>query len=146
MARVEFDIDTPLPSDRIIAGLTDFSDRRPDVWPGLNREMFKVYEVGDTWAHVQEGNSPSIWARERYDWSTPGTVTWTVEESSFCTPGSFVRAEVTPRDGGSRIHVTWERHPTTLMARFVILPIIVLTRGAPVRSSLVKGLRGLEAQ
>lgn len=130
----------------MLAAFTDFTERRPDIWPGLKREMFKVYEVGDTWADVQEGNSPSIWARERYDWATPGTVTWTVKESSFCTPGSFVKAEVAPRDGGSSIHVTWERHPTTFMARFVMLPMIVLTRGAPVRSSLVKGLRGLEAQ
>ncbi len=139
MARVEFDMDTEVPPQRIIDALTDFSERRPERWPGLNAKEYQVFEVGDTSATVREGNGGSIWAKERYDWSRPGTVRWEVLESGFCAPGSFVQAEVAPRDGGSRIHVTWERQPTTFAAR-LILAMIVLTRGAPVKSSLKKGL------
>ena len=35
MARVEFDVHTSLAPDRLIDALTDFSERRPDVWPDL---------------------------------------------------------------------------------------------------------------
>jgi hypothetical protein len=147
MPKVELDLETTLPPEKVIAALTDFTDRRPDIWPGLSRNWYEVYSVGDTSADVREGTGgkrSSIWARERYDWSTPGTVTWTVQESGFCTPGSFVSARVDPRDGGgSRIHVTWSRTGTTLMGR-VVARIIALTGGKPVAASVRKGLRQLE--
>jgi hypothetical protein len=139
LARVEFDMETGLPPQRIIDALTDFTARRPKLWPNLNAEHYKVYEVGDTSAVVMEGGGPQIWAKERYDWSKPGTVRWEVLESGFCAPGSYVQAEISARDGGSNIHVIWERIPTTLMARF-LLGVILLTRGAPVKFSLQKGL------
>lgn len=144
MARIEFDVDSSAPPERVVAGLTDFTERRPDIWPELNRKIYQVHQVGETWADVTEGNSKSIWARERYDWSKPGAVTWTVQESGFCAPGSFVSADLRPReDGGSRIHVTWQREPTSALGRFVVL-MIRLTKGKPVRSSLSKGLRNIE--
>jgi hypothetical protein len=139
VARVEFDMESDLPPERIRAGLIDFSERRPELWPGLNAREFRVYETGDTWAEVREGNGGQIWARERYDWSDPETVKWTVLESGFCAPGSFVSATITPRAGGSNIHVVWERRPSTFLAR-LMMPMIALTGGAPVKSSLKKGL------
>lgn len=140
MARVEFDFESHLPPERIIGALTDFTERRPELWPGLSAKEYEVYDVGETSAVVREGNGGQIWARERYDWSKPGVVRWEVIESGFCAPGSFVQAEIAPRDGGSRIHLTWERRPTTFMARFLMIPMIVMTRGAPVKGSLKKGL------
>ncbi|MDQ4006072.1 MAG: SRPBCC family protein [Actinomycetota bacterium] len=145
MPRVEFDMESELPPDRIRAALIDFTDRRPEIWPGLSAKEYRVYEVGDTWADVREGNGGNVWARERYDWSSPDTVTWTVVESGFCRPGSFVSARITPRDGGSRIHVTWDRRPSTVMYRLG-LGIIKLTGGAPVKSSIRKGLARIAAQ
>jgi hypothetical protein len=144
--RVEFDMETEVSPERVIAGLTDFSERRPEIWPGLNPDMYRVYEVGESSAVVREGNSKSIWAKERYDWSKAGVVRWEVLESSFCAPGSYVEARVAPSDGGSRIHVTWERRPTTFMARAVIVPLIKLTGGAPVKSSIRRGLERIKAQ
>jgi hypothetical protein len=144
MARIELNVDSSASPEEVIAALTDFTDRRPDVWPGLNPEMYRVYEVGDTWADVQEGNNNSIWARERYDWSTPGTVRWTVQESSFSAPGDFVEAVVMPsRDGGSRIGVTWFRRGKTLPAKLVV-GLISLLGGLPVKWSIEAGLRRVE--
>jgi hypothetical protein len=142
MPRVEFDAETPLSPEQVVAALTDFSDRRPDIWQSLSREVFHVYSVGDTMAEVREGNrSPKIWARERYDWSTPGTVRWEVLESNFCDPGSYVEARITPGEhGGSRVHVVWDRTTSSIKWK-LMLGLIALTRGAPVKSSLVKGLR-----
>ena len=136
MPRVEFDMHTPLPSERVLEMLTDFSDKRPDIWPGLWRDAYEVYSAGAKTAEVREGSkSPKVWARERYDWSVPGTVRWEVLESNFCKPGSFVEARVKPRNGGSTVHITWNRTPTSPMG-YVATALIVLTRGGPVKASL----------
>jgi hypothetical protein len=139
------DLDTKLAPDRVIAALTDFSDRRPDIWPGLSRHYYEVYSVGETWAEVREGNVKPIrtWAKERYDWSKPGTVTWTVNESNFCKPGSFVSADVTPGpDGGSHVHIVWSRDPSNFKGRFAVF-FMTMTKGGPIPRYMKKILDGL---
>ncbi len=107
--------------------------------------MYRVDEVGETWADVQEGNNNTIWAREHHDWSKPGTVRWTVQESSFSVTGDFVEAIVKPRSGGgSCIHVTWNRRGKTLPAKLIV-GMIALLWGMPVRRSIEAGLRRVEA-
>lgn len=149
MPRLEFDLETSASPERVIAGLTDFSDRRPDIWPGLSRRWYEVYSVGETTAEIREGTGgkrSSIWARERYDWSTPGVVTWTVQESAFSKPGSFVSARVDPKEGGgSKIHVTWQRDGISLPAKLAVW-MVKASRGGPVASSLKKGLKKLEQE
>ena len=145
MARIELDIDTDVPPDAILASLIDFSERRPDLWPGLNRNEYRVIAVGDTWADVREGNGGPVWAREHYDWSKPGQVTWTMQESGFARPGSFVTAIVTPNRGGSRVHVIWERRAKNLFGKLLIALNVAL-RGAPVRRSIEAGLKVLDAE
>ena len=82
-------------------------------------------------------------AMEHYDWFTPGRVTWTVKESNFCAPGSYVSALVTPREGGgSHVHLTWERTPTTFKGRLAAF-VIVRSKGKPVLASFRKGLANL---
>ncbi len=149
MPRLEFDLETSASPERVIAAFTDFSDRRPDIWPGLSRRWYEVYSVGETTAEIREGTGgrrSSIWARERYDWSTPGIVTWTVQESPFSKPGSFVSARVEPRDGGgSKIHVTWVREGTSLPTKAAIWMVKAM-KGGPVASSMKKGLKKLERE
>lgn len=145
MARVEFDVESSASPEQVLAALTDFTNRRPDIWPGLNPRMYRVHNVGDTWADVQEGNNNRIWARERYDWSTPGTVRWTVRESSFSTAGDYVETVVKRGPaGGSRVHVTWSRRGKTLPAK-VMVGLISLLGGMPVKKSIEAGLRRVEA-
>ena len=92
MPHLELDIQTPLSPDKVTEMLTDFSPRRPDIWPGLWSGAYEVYSVGETSAEVREGNKvPKIWARERYDWSKPGVVRWEVLDSNFCTPAASSR-------------------------------------------------------
>jgi hypothetical protein len=146
MPRIELDVETSVPPEKVIAALTDFSDRRPDIWPGLSRQFYEVYSVGETSAEVREGNPPGFWAKETYDWSTPGKVTWTVRESSFCKPGSFVSADVKPKaDGGSTVHITWEREPSNLKGRFAVV-LMKLTKGTPIAKSFRDGMEILEKQ
>ena len=131
MTRIVFDLASPCPPGRVIDALTDFSDRRPDVWPMLARELYEVHSVGETTAEVREGSTSPfrLWALEHYDWSTPGTVRWTAVESNFCTPGSGVAVTVTEgADGGSLLHLEWERHPSNARGRAAIVLMRLMGR------------------
>jgi hypothetical protein len=148
MPKVELDLETSVPPSAVRSALLDFTDRRPEIWPGIEPSLYEVYEVGDTHADIKEGSKApggAVWAKEHYDWSSPGVVTWTVRESNFCAPGSYVSAAIAPRgDGGSRIHVSWNRTPTSMGGRLATV-LIVLTKGKPVAASFRKALDKLEA-
>jgi hypothetical protein len=147
MPRVEMDLETTVPPDRVRAALLDFSPRRPEIWPGLSADQYEVYSVGETSAEIREGTKApgmTVWARERYDWSSPDTVTWTVVESNFSAPGSFVSARIQPGPhGGSRVHLVWNRTPTSVKGRFA-MALIVWTKGKPVKASFEKAMAKLE--
>jgi hypothetical protein len=97
----------------VVGAFTDFTPRRTQIWSDtLDPAKFEVIELGENTALVREGSaSPSIWALERYDWSTPGTVRWAAEDSNFCQPGSGVELAIEPREGGSTVTGTWHRSP-----------------------------------
>jgi hypothetical protein len=146
MPRVELDIETDVPPDQVIAALTDLSDRRPEIWPGIAPEHYEVKARGDTWADIKEGTKGpglDIWAVEHYDWSQPGVVKWTVKESNFSAPGSYVMVKVEPDgSGGSHIHLTWEREGSNFKGKLAVR-LIKLLNGRPVAASMKKGLEGL---
>jgi hypothetical protein len=147
MPKVEMDLEAAVEPSRVRAALVDFSPRRPEIWPGITSSLYEVYEVGETSADVKEGTKApgmTVWAREHYDWSDPATVRWTVQESNFCTPGSYVQATITPRKGGgSRVHIEWNRTPTSLAGRFTAF-LIKASRGKPVAASFKKAMDRLE--
>jgi hypothetical protein len=147
MARLELDVETPVAPERVREALIDFSECRPEIWPGLERSLYEVYSVGETTAGIKEGSKlpgMTVWAREHYDWSDPRTVRWTVKESNFCTPGSHVAATLDPREGGgTRVHVEWERTGTTRAGRFAVRAM-TLTKGRAIGRSMEKGFRQLE--
>ncbi|HET7483318.1 MAG TPA: SRPBCC family protein [Actinomycetota bacterium] len=147
MPRVDRDIRTTAPPEKVVAALLDFSETRPQTWPGISAEHYEVLRQGDTWADVREGTKGpgvDVWAVEHYDWSDPGVVQWTVTESNFSAPGSYVRAKVvTDGSGGSIIHLTWNREGLNFKGKAMVR-LIKLLRGGPVVSSMQKGLRRLE--
>jgi hypothetical protein len=142
----DLQVQTSLPPERVREALLDFSERRPDIWPGLARSLYEVYSVGETSAEIKEGTKLPVgtfWARERYDWSDPDTIRWTVVESNFCTPGSSVSATLHPHDGGTLIDLHWERTGTTAVGKLATR-MIGATNGKPVAASIEKALRRLE--
>ena len=135
MPLVTFDIHTGLAPEQVLAMLTDFSARRPALWPTLARELYEVYEVHPTSADVKEGSSwpTRMWERVHYDWSAPGRVRWTIQESNYCARGSYV--EVTLQDEtneGSHVQVEWKRTALGLKGE-VLIALVVLTHGANIR-------------
>jgi hypothetical protein len=122
MAHVTADVDTTARPEQVIGALTDFSSRRLEVWPNIDREQFKVSARGETSAEVTEGSSSfgGIWERARYDWSRPGTVRLDVQDSNAFQPGSFWVYQVTPTaNGGSHVHMEFDRRPRNLKGYFV---------------------------
>ena len=147
--RLQLDVETTAEPEHIRAALLDFSDHRPDIWPGLTRDLYEVYSVGETTAEIKEGSRLPVmtaWAKEHYDWSDPATIRWTVVESNFCTPGSYVAATIRPRDGGgSRVHVEWERTGTTFSGKLACR-LMVLTKGSLIKKSLRDAFAILERE
>jgi len=145
MPRIEFDLTTGVSPDRFIAALTDFSPARADIWPNIDAQHLKVHEVGADWADVTEGSSLAggVWERNRYDWSTVGTVRVETIESNTWRPGSFWLYQVEPAGTGSHIQVTVERRPATLRGRLVAVLLVVAGRRA-LRGATEQVLRKLD--
>lgn len=122
MAHVVTDLDTTANPERVLGALTDFSPRRFELWPNVDRRYFKLESTGDKAAEVTEGSGVfgGVWERGRYDWSHPGTVRIDVVDSNAFKPGSFWIYQVTPRaDGGSHVHMEFDRRPRNLKGLFV---------------------------
>jgi Polyketide cyclase / dehydrase and lipid transport len=123
MAKIHYEADGDVPPDRFIAALTDFSSRRPELWPNLSPACYSVHEVGAAWADVQEGTlvaGSCIWARERYDWSEPGRVTLTLVEAATFRPGTVIDYRITSRPGGGcHVSVDFQRIASSPKGRLV---------------------------
>jgi hypothetical protein len=108
------------------AAVTDFSERRPQIWSGIDPKRFTVHALGDSTAEVTEGGREfgGIWARERYDWSDPDRVVARVLDSNIFGPGSRWELRVRPTAaGGSRVEWTSLRQPSSLKGRLVVLAL-----------------------
>lgn len=144
MPKLSFDFESTLAPEKIMGAMLDFSDRRPDLWPGLARKYYEVYDVGETSATIREGSGAPfyVWARELYEWSTPWRVSWTVQESNFSTPGGGVVMTLTPRPGGSNVHIDWERTPSSLKGK-ILIPLLASGGGKRLKGFLKKGFDSL---
>lgn len=145
MAHVSADRGTTVPAQTIIGALTDFSDRRVELWPNIDRKYYKVHEVGRTSAEVTEG-SRGVWERTRYDWSEPGTVRIEVQDSNAFRPGSWWVYNVESRpEGGSQVHLEFDRRPRN--ARGLLLGALLSVAGKRIFGSFLdETLRRLEAR
>ncbi len=96
--------------ERVLEAARDFSECRAEIWPNVSTKLLEVHERGDTFAEVTEGTFGGfVWERCRYDWSRPGSVTATVQDSNFLRPGSTWEIRATPHEVGSRVEVTTMR-------------------------------------
>jgi polyketide cyclase/dehydrase/lipid transport protein len=108
MPHVVVGVDADVPVERVMTAATDFTERRPDWWPNISREFYELHDQGLNWAEATEG-SPSVWARERYEWSN-NRVVGTTQESNVWQPGGTWTLTVEPRTGSaSHIKMTLDR-------------------------------------
>ena len=155
MAKVEFDVETSLEPERVMEALLDFSERRPEIWSDLAPEFYEVHSVEENTAEVKEGSilpGIKIWAVEQYSWKRstdysvePGVVSWKALECNFCEPGGGMEVTIASNgSGGSKVHATWQRVPTTFVGRMLI-GAVVLSRGGVISWGMKKTLDGLAA-
>jgi Polyketide cyclase / dehydrase and lipid transport len=148
MVEIRFEVETALSPQRVRAGATDFSERRPQIWSGIDPEHFRVHALGDGTAEVTEGGREfgGIWAREHYDWSDPDRVVARVLDSNIFRSGSRWELLVRPTPtGGSRVDWTSLRQPSSLKGRLVVLVLMVAGRRL-LRGYLQQTLSNLENQ
>jgi hypothetical protein len=109
VVEIRFTEDTPVAPESVVAAATDFSARRPELWPNIDPGAFAVHAVGDSWAEATEGSAVlgGISARERYDWSTPGTIRAEVRASNVFKLGSSWELHVRPAGAGGGSSVEW---------------------------------------
>jgi hypothetical protein len=121
MAKLRFGVDSAVSPDRVLKGATDFTERRPEIWPNISRKYYEVHEIGTTSAEVTEGSDlfGGIWARERYEWSRPDTVRATIQESNIFQPGGIWEIHVEGRDHGSHVEIIYHRQAKGLKGRLV---------------------------
>ena len=120
MARIEFQVESPIEPGDVLEALTDFSERRPELWPAIDPKVYRVHEVSASSALVTEGTAvmDGIWATELYEWDGSGTVRATIQKSNLWHPGGTWELTATPRDGGgSTLRVTRNRRAKNAKAR-----------------------------
>jgi hypothetical protein len=122
-------LETDLAPEAVLRALTDFGPGRAATWPETSHpKVFKVHEVGDTWAEVTEG-VPLSWSRERYDWSVPGRVTLRQLDSNVAVPGGRIDYTIEPIAGGTRI--TCDRRRTFRNAPDAIFVVSIMRAIGP---------------
>jgi hypothetical protein len=122
VAKIHYEADGTVSADGFIAALTDFSERRPELWPNLDAKYYKLHELGHAWAEVTEGTDllGGVWAREHYDWSQPGLVRLRLVEAVDFRPGTEIDYRVTSRaDGGCHVAVDFQRIAASPRGRLV---------------------------
>ena len=145
MVEIRFATHTTVASDRVLAAATDFSARRPELWPNLDPARFRLLALTDSGAEAIEGSAVlgGIWAHERYDWSRPGVVRAEVAESNVFAAGSSWELHVEPDDGGSTVEWVSIRHPRGPRGRMLVVLLAVAGRRM-LREALAETLRRLE--
>lgn len=110
---MRFDLTTKASPQQVLQAMTDFTDRRLEIWhTTLDPKVYEVRELGDTWAVAREG-SPRVpfWVVVRYDWSDPRLIRWTEVESNHGDYGAGSMRIKPADEAGSRVHVEWTTHP-----------------------------------
>ena len=101
----DIEIETSVDPERLLAAATDFSERRPDLWPTITRKRYRVFSIGDHTAEAEEGTTP-VHHRYKYVWTNHGVVRATTVHATVMDTGSIWELRVRPREGGgSNVHI-----------------------------------------
>jgi hypothetical protein len=122
MAKLNYGVDSRLGPEPLLSATVDFSARRPEIWPSISRKFYRVHELGDCCAEVTEGSDVmgGMWARERYDWTTPGVVRATIQDSNVFKRGGVWELRALPNgSGGTRIEVLNHRQAKGLRGHVI---------------------------
>src|SRR5712692_8582630 len=140
MPKFSFDVDSSVSPERMTAALTDFSDNRLRLWPTIDKRYYQVHSVAETSADCSEGSAVfgGLYGREHYDWSAPGLVRATVQESYIAKPGGIWEFRVEPgANGGCHVTVNFDRQMYGLKGSLIAV-MLGLTAKQAFRSNFLK--------
>ena len=145
MPRIQFTVESDVPPERVMAAATDFSDRRPDIWPNISRRFYEVHDQGENWCECTEGSDVAggIWARERYEWSGD-SIRGTVLDSNIFKSGTWELRVAPGGKGGSSVTVVNDRKPKG--KGFMFAPMMMLRGDKLLAGHLRKTLELLRQQ
>jgi hypothetical protein len=123
---VRFDVTTRASPEQVREALTDFTDRRLQIWSStLDPRTYEVRALGDTWAVARESTARSpFWVVCRYDWSDPAVLRWSVEDCSWGGSGAGSVRCATVAGRGSLVHAEWTYTGATRRRDKVMLSLI----------------------
>ena len=129
MARIQINVESDVPAETVLSAITDFTDARPKLWPNIDPGVYKVHDLGHDWADVTEGSkiAGGVWAHERYDWSVPGVVRATVQESNIFRSG-FWEMKITATGEATRIEILQDRQAKGLKGRLLGAMMVLMGR------------------
>jgi hypothetical protein len=127
MPTIRASAEGPVPPEKVVAVLTDFSEARLERWPNL-RGRFVLHELGDGWADVTEGSTVlgrAVRERGRYAWDA-GHVRYEIATSDIRKPGSAWDYRIAPTTDGCRIDFALEHQPRGALGWFLacVLPLM----------------------
>jgi hypothetical protein len=144
---IQFEVESPLQPGAVLEALTDFSKRRPELWPAIDAKVYRVHEVSASSALVTEGTDVmgGIWATELYEWDGSGTVRATIQESNFWHPGgTWELTAARGNGGGSLLRVTRDRRAKNAKAR--VFEVMMRVVGARVLAKELLKAPGISGQ
>jgi len=123
---MRFEVSTLASPEQVLEALTDFTDRRLQIWNRtLDPKTYEVRALGDTSAVARESTAGSpFWVVSRYDWSNPSVIRTTVKESSWGGGGTGSVRIASADGGGSRVHAEWTHTGVTRTRDRVLLSFI----------------------
>ncbi|MFC7722325.1 hypothetical protein [Nonomuraea recticatena] len=128
-----------------MAGLTDFSPGRRQLFGNSSDDYLKVHAKGADTADVTEG-SGGIWERLRYDWSDPHRVVMTTIESNVWSGRSgHIYTFIPLPDGTTQLDVVVVREGRNLKGRVIGLLLGSIGKGA-LEKALKNTIRAIEAR
>ena len=131
MTTIHVTVTTPVAPERIVRAFTDFTPQRLHTFPNIDQRYYQLHALGATSAEVTEGSAffGGVWERAHYDWTQPGDIYITVQESNAFTSDGFWHYHITGDEtGGSHVEFTVHRVGKNLKGRVLATMLRVFGR------------------
>ena len=145
MSTIHFHQSTSLTPEQYVAGLTDFSPGRAELFSNSADDYLKVHSRGTTGADVTEG-SGGIWERLQYDWSNPDRVVLRTTDSNVWNGSSGYTYTFKPlQDGLTDVDVVIVRQGKNAKGRVLALVLGTVGKGL-LRKAFGNSVKAIETR
>ena len=145
MSKIHIHQTMSLTPEQYIAGLTDFSAGRAEVFSKSADDYLKVHSVSSTEADVTEG-SGGVWERLRYDWSNPDRVVLETTDSNVWGGSSgYTYAFTRLPSGQTDVDVDIVREGKNAKGKFLGLVLGTVGKGVLVKA-FGQSVKAIEAR